>query len=186
MSRDRYRRVDLASPFQIDANRINARGALPNMTRLEKWHADGVIDISMADVAQAEAATGSTARARKASLRTFSVSTNRNSEEEQMLDRIEQTLFSGGAPTQSDRNDALIVFSAWKHRCTLITNDGASKSQPGGILGHRDELARLGIPIMSDAEAVAWVEARIRERDERAVLMHRDFGEPLPCWVGND
>ena len=31
---------DLGIMFQIDANRINARGDLENMNQLQKWHAD--------------------------------------------------------------------------------------------------------------------------------------------------
>jgi len=183
---DRDRRVDLARPFQIDANRINARGSLPNMTRLEKWHADGVVHISMADVAQMEAATGSNARARKAFSLIHSVSTNLTADEERMLRRIADILFPGGARNPNERDDALIVFHAWKYKSTLITNDGDSRSQPGGILGHRDELAHLGIVVISDADAVSWVDEQIRKRDERALLMSRDFGKPIPPWVGKD
>jgi hypothetical protein len=156
------------------------------MARLEKWHADSVVHLSMADVAQMEAATGSNARARKAFSLIHSVSTNRNADEEQMLRRIEGILFPGGARNANERNDARIVFQAWKDKSTLITNDGGSRSQPGGILGHRDELAHLGIAVISDAEAVAWVEGQIRERDERALLMARDFGKLISPWVGND
>ncbi len=62
----RDRRVDRASPFQIDANLVNARGGLPNINKLEQWHSDGVVNITMSDVAQSEAAIGNAARARKA------------------------------------------------------------------------------------------------------------------------
>ena len=186
MSRDRDRRVDLARPFQIDANCVNSRGTLPIMNRLEKLHTDGVVHISMADVSQEEAAAGSSTRARKAFSRIFFDTTNRTYEEERILERFAQTLFPNSPQNQNERNDALIVFCAWKHKCTLITNDGASRTQPGGILGHRAQLAALDVAVISDAEAVAWVKDEIRKRDEQALLMHRDFGKPLPCWVGKD
>jgi hypothetical protein len=36
--------------FQIDTNRITARGGLANMNRLERWRHDGVIGLLMAEV----------------------------------------------------------------------------------------------------------------------------------------
>jgi hypothetical protein len=155
------------------------------MTRLEKWHADGVVEITMADVAQQEAATGSAARARKTHRIIFTVSMY-SDDADPMLQRIERVLFPDGARDENQRNDARIVFHAWRNRCTLVTNDGGSRSQPGGILGHREELAQLGVTVVSDAEAVAWVEDEIRQRDERLRRMHRDFGRPLPSWMGED
>ena len=177
MTRDPHRRVDLARPFQIDANRINARGSLPNMSRLEKWRADGVIEITMADVAQREVSVGSAARARKADRLIFTMSLGED--DRGALHAIEAILFPEGARDQNQRNDALIVFHALKNHYRLITADG-------GILRHREELACLGATVMSDAEAVAWIEEEIRKRDERLRLMNRDFGHALPSWVGED
>lgn len=185
-SYDQKRRVDLARPFQIDANRINARGSQPNMTRLEKWHQDGVVHITMSEVAQVEAAHGDSARARKAFSHIFTMSRPSTPQESALFQEIERILFPGGARTQSEKNDVEIVFNAKKYGCTLITADGGSKRQPGGILGHREELARLGISVITDVEAVAWVEERIRERDELAREGAREFGLPLPDWVGKD
>src|SRR6266849_9976 len=48
--------------FQIDANRINSRGTLAAMNRLERWHRNGVIGLVMSDVAHAEAKAGGNAR----------------------------------------------------------------------------------------------------------------------------
>jgi hypothetical protein len=45
------------------------------------------------------------------------------------------------------------------------TGDGASKSQPGGILGNREKLESL-VHIMSAEEAVAFVKQKMQERDE--------------------
>ena len=116
----------------------------------------------------------------------FTDTARRTLEEKGVLGQIGLFLFPRGPQNQNERNDALIVFSAWKHRCTLITNDGDSRNQPGGILGHRGELADLGITVISDNEAVAWVKEKIRKRDHNAVLMHEDFAAPLPGWVGED
>jgi len=140
----------------------------------------------MADVAQEEAATGNSARARKAFSLIFTGSTNLTAPEHAMRARIAQVLFPAGPATQSEDNDVQIVFHAWKNRCTLITNDGGSRSQPGGILGHRSELAGPGSSVITDAEAVSWVEEQICNRDDRERRWSEMTGEPLPDWVGND
>ena len=68
----------------------------------------------------------------------------------------------------------------------LVTNDGDSKRQTGGILGHREALARLGVSVMTDAEAVTYVRRKIAERDERMRLRAERDGARLPTWVGKD
>lgn len=40
--------------FHLDSNRINARGRLPAVTQLERWHGDGVIDLELSEVAHDE------------------------------------------------------------------------------------------------------------------------------------
>ena len=99
---------------------------------------------------------------------------------------IERAVFPGGAASQSQRNDVDIVFNALKYGATLITNDGGSKRQPGGILGNRDRLADLGVRVMTPPEAVRLVRQRIAERDERARRSAERDGKRLPEWVGKD
>ena len=182
----RDRRVDRAIGFQIDANLVNARGALPNVNRLEQWHSDGVVFITMSDIALSEAAVGSSARARKAFFRIFTGSTTLNSREIAKHDEIERVLFPAGASTDNERNDVKIVFHSWKNCGALITNDGASRRQPGGILGRRDALAAINVTVMSDADAVAWVMKQIHQRDERERQWSDTTGNPLPEWVDRD
>ena len=184
--RTRDRRVDRASPFQIDTNLVNASGGLPNINRLEQWHSDGVVNISMSDVAQSEAAIGSPARARKAFSRIVTVSTNLTPQEKAKRDEIEGILFPSGASSTNEQNDVDIVFHAWKNRFTLITNDGASHRQPGGILGRRAALAAIGVKVTSDVDAVSWVEEQVCQRDERERQWSQTTGEQLPGWVGED
>lgn len=183
---ERDRRVDRARPFQIDANLANARGQLPNVNKLERWHSDGVVNITISDVAQAEAAIGNSTRARKVFSSVFTVSTNLNAEEIAKRSQIEGVLFPAGASNLNERNDVEIVFHAWKYICTLITNDGASRRQPGGILGRKQQLATIGVSVISDSDAVAWVEEQIRQRDQRERQWSRTTTEPLPEWVGKD
>lgn len=99
---------------------------------------------------------------------------------------IERILFPSGALTTNQRNDVDIVFNAAKYRRILITADGGSKRQPGGILGNRKALAALGVQILTAEEAVPLVQQRIEERDEIARLQAQTEGVPLPNWVGRD
>lgn len=173
--------------IQLDANRINSRGRLENMNQLERWADAGVILLSMSEVAQLEAAAGGDAtREAKAYSYIASGTFLGTPDERAKLLEIEQILFGGAVPTVSDRNDALIVFNAWKYGRLLVTADGRSRSQPGGILGNRDALRSAGIDVATDGDAVATIRHRIEQRDRLATFYHQEHGHPLPDWVGHD
>lgn len=173
--------------FQIDANRINSIGRLEHMNMLEKWHKDKVISIKMAQPAQDEAAHGSRDRARKAYGYIFTMTESDTSEEAKILKGIEAILFPQGATTENEKNDIEIVFNARKYVCILVTNDGGSRRQPGGILGNRNKLLlELGIQVLTDEEAVVLIRQLIRERDSREREKSYITGQPLPEWVGRD
>lgn len=173
--------------FQIDTNRINSRGELQNMNRLERWHQDGVIHLDMSEVAHDEArAGGSARRTNKALGYIFTMTQASTLNEQEQIRTIERILFPHGAQTENERNDVEIVFNAQKYSRILVTNDGASKSQPGGILGKRSELARIGVTVMRDSDAVAYVENAIRRRDALARQIAEHSGVGLPKWVGLD
>jgi hypothetical protein len=183
MDPDRY--VYLA--FQIDTNRINARRRLPQMNRLEKWKADGVILMEMSEPAQAEAAAGgSPARTRKAYSHIYSMTRVSTPEEQTTLRKIEDIIFPEVREAPNERNDVEIVFNTIKYGRILLTGDGGSRRQPGGILGNRDQLQRLGVQVMTDAEAVALVEQRILERDQCLRESSQRRGASLSEWVGRD
>jgi hypothetical protein len=179
---DRYVHVE----FQVDANRVNARGKLEAMNQLERWYRDGVIAIQMSEVAQAEAARGDRARASKAHSYIFSQTLATTDREQQMLERIASILFPGGIRSVQDTNDVEVVFNAFKYECILVTADGDSKSQPRGILGSRGELKALGVRVLTAEEAVAYVRARIAARDERIRRDVARSGRSIPSWVGSD
>ena len=171
--------------FQVDANRINASGQLQYINTIEKWHKDKVIRIMMAQKAQDEAAHGNRNRARKAY--SYIVSLTRSSKENiQLFNEIEKIMFPKGATTQNEKNDVEIVFNARKYGCILVTNDGDSRRQPGGILGNRDKLLQLGIKVLTDKEAVAFIKQCIIERDNLEREKCNIKGQTLPDWVGND
>jgi hypothetical protein len=167
--------------FLIDTNRINARGALPNMNQLDQWRRNGVIGLLMPEIAHGEAKAGHNAdRSRKATRTVFTISHPHNDVASNMHTLISKILSPEGCHSQNEENDVQIVFDTWRHRpYPLITADG-------GILRKRKELAQLQISIMTDAEAVALVRERIRERDDEARDFAANSKEPLPCWVGKD
>jgi len=176
----------LTECFFIDANRINARGQLTHMNQLEAWRNKGLIQIEMPEPAQQEAARGSAHRANKTFSYVYAMAMAGTAQEQELIGKIEQILFPSGALAENEKNDVDIVFIAHKYDCILVTADGGSRTQPGGILGHRAELGQLGAQILTDQEAVELVRKRIAQRDERVRLECRLSGLPLPSWVGND
>ena len=174
--------------LQIDTNRINARGALPSMNQLEKWRSDGVIEILTSHVAFTEMRRGgSAARSRKTEGMIFSLTQATTSGETEQLGRIQRILFPDGAQTENEKNDVEIVFNAMKYMAILVTNDGGSNRQPGGMLGNRSALKRaLGVRIMSDTETAEYIREKIDERDEMARMIARQTRAPLPDWIGRD
>lgn len=173
--------------FQLDTNRINSKQLLANVNRLERWAEDEVIELMLSEIASEEARGGNDhRRSRKALGYIYSMTAITTEHERWTLQQIEQILFPSGALDQNQRNDTEIVFNAGKYHRILVTNDGASRTQPGGILGNKARLAQLGIRVMTDAEAVAHVEDAIRNRDTMAKLVSQTTGEPIPSWVGRD
>ena len=151
------------------------------MNQMDKWKKDGVIVLIMPDVAHAEAKAGHNAeRSRKASRNVYTLSYPHEHAAREMQAQIAAILFPGGCRSQNERNDVLIVYDTWRERpYPLITADG-------DILQKREELKGLGITVMTDAEAVALVKKRIRERDDEARADAAYSGEPLPEWDGKD
>jgi hypothetical protein len=173
--------------FHIDTNRINARQSLPNMTKLERWHSDGVIILDISEEAYDEARSGNNeVRNEKADERIFIKAADVFGVEKEFRDNIAKLLFNSTSLSRNQKNDIQILFCAKMAGAILITNDGGSKRQPGGILGHAKELASLGIEVMTDEVAVQSVRHRITFRDKAARSVARDTGLLLPLWVGLD
>jgi hypothetical protein len=174
--------------FHIDTNRLNSRGKLPNITELEGWHDRGLITVILSEPVLRESTAGNDAlRSEKAASYVYSSTLADTDDERHRLKLIESVLFPDGAKTQNQLNDVEIVFNAFKYGRILVTNDGGSKRQPGGMLGNAALLWELlRVRIVTDAEAVAMTREKIRERDQRARYSSRITGEPLPEWVGKD
>jgi hypothetical protein len=173
--------------FIVDTNCINARQRMENMNKLEGWASNEVISLETTEIAQNEMVVGNnSARINKAYNFIYTMSEIELQEERELLDKIEKILFSSGADTQNKKNDVEIVFNAAKYLTPLITNDGDSISQPGGILGNRANLALLGIKVMNPAEAVELLTKEISNRDDFARTWASHYNKPVPSWVGQD
>jgi len=173
--------------LHIDTNLINSRQNLPAVNQLEKYRADGVILINMAGTAREEAlAGGDVRRTQKVNQHIFTM-TPPETDASARFRAIESVLFPRGAQGQNQRNDVRIVADTIHYAAILVTNDGGSRSQPGGILGNRGALAqRFGIRILSANEAVDFVRSKIRERDDFNRQIVREFGGTLPDWTDTD
>ena len=176
------RRIELIG-FVMDTNRINARGKLPQMTQIEKWHQDGVISLVISDIAFTEVGKGKGGGQRrdKASGLIMTGTTRLRAEDEyKLLQEIGNILFPAGAKDLNEENDVRIVFNAHRYGDVLITDDR-------DILSKREALLALGVfGIKTDADAVVYIRELINSRDEQARLVASLSGADLPSWVGLD
>ena len=173
--------------FTLDANRINARQLDSEMNQLEKWYDDGVIDLIISEPASVEALKrGSPKRFAKARRYFHSQTLISTTEERRDLKKIANVLLGREPKDSNERNDVEILFNTKKYAGYLITEDGASRSQPLGILGARVQLKTLGIEVYRTREAVELVRKRIRNRDIRAREYSSEYNAPIPDWVGKD
>lgn len=171
--------------LQIDTNLINARQKLSAVNKLELWAKNDVILINMSSIAYEEAqADGNPLRVKKANQQIFTVS-DAASEDDPDFQKVAAALFPDGVKDDNQRNDIKIVCDAIHYQAILVTSDGASRTQPGGILGNRHKLSPF-VQILSPDEALAFVEGKIKERDEHNERIVREFGGTLPEWTGQD
>ena len=172
--------------FHIDTNMINAYGKLPAMSQLEKWAKGEVILINMSNVSFNEAQQGNNAkRTKKALSQIFTLVDESVDGSNPDYQKVAKAIFSDGVKDDNQRNDVKIVCDAIKWNAILVTNDGDSKKQPGGILGNADKLKDY-VKIMGDDEAVEFVNKKIEERDNRNREIAKITGKELPEWTGKD
>lgn len=178
---------DVGLRIVIDTNAINARQSDPALNKLEQWRNDGVIDSVLPESSYSEAVAGCSERRRKkAQSQIVSESLADTANEKEMFEKIQKIVFPGGADTPSKQHDIEIIFNAYKYGGILVTNDGDSRRQPGGVLGNAQKLREIGITVMRPAEAVEKVQAKITVRDERIRYEAAKSGEKIPDWVGKD
>jgi hypothetical protein len=169
----------------IDANAINARQANAALNQIEAWRASGAVLHLISDPAYDEARKGSAAHEAKAGRQLIGIS-HHDAAEADLWKAIEKAIFPKGASTPSQRNDVEIVFQAHAWGYVLVTNDGNSRRQPGGILGAAKALGELGVAVMRPEEFVALTRLRIAKRDERVRQNCIVTQTPLPDWLGQD
>ena len=179
------RRMLYIPVLHIDTNLINAQQRLLAVNQLERWYADEVILINISATSHSEAqADGNELRVRKANQQIYTATPAANAADP-LYTKVEAALFPDGAKDENQRNDVRIVCETAKYAAILVTADGASKTQPGGILGNRHKLEGF-VRILSPDEAVAFVRDKIRERDEFNTQFVKEFGGQLPTWTGKD
>lgn len=186
------RRRTLYTPvFHLDANLINARQKLDPVNQLEKWRDDDVIHLVMAGAAHGEVRAGTggnaKARSRKAFSHMFTVNGDGEAKEDDSCTKVKEILWGDGMVDDNQANDVEVVCEAIKWHAILVTNDGGSKSQPGGILGNREVLLRqFGVQILRPEEAVEYIRSKITERDKFNAQVAGSSGKPAPEWTGRD
>jgi hypothetical protein len=172
--------------FQIDTNMINARQVNDNMNKLEKWHNEGVIEIIISEIASSEAKQDTDhKRTKKANSYIYSMTFAETPEEKHKIYEIANIVFPNGITSQNQKNDVEIIFNAYKYGRVLVTNDGASKRQPGGILGNAIKLAKLGVKVMTDREAVQLVEDKIQRLKDYCQIKQANSNKP-DCTANNN
>lgn len=172
--------------FHIDSNRINARGKLDAMNRLEKWKDAGVILINMSGVSFKEAQAGNNpARTKKVFRQIFTTTDASIDRSSPTYKRIETAIFPGGVRDRNEENDVKIVYEAAHYRAILVTGDGSSRRQPRGIVGGRENIRDL-VQIMTDIEALEFIKIQVGRRDHYARMEAAETASPLPDWVGRD
>lgn len=186
MTIEMMRRMLYTPVFHIDTNLINARGKLSAMNQIEKWAEEELILVNMSGASFKEAqAGGNGARTKKALSHIFTLTDETINPNDPLYRKIEAALFPEGAKTNNERNDVKIIYEAAYYAAILVTRDGGSRTQPGGILGNRDKLKDI-VKILSDFEAVAFIREKISERDEFNQRVSLEFGVDLPEWTGKD
>lgn len=146
--------------FFLDANCVNAKQLNEHLNELEQLRQDGLITLIYSDAAFNEAEFRNTLRAEKAAGFSYTSIEPEFGENPEVKAAIEAVLFPDGPKFQNHRNDVLAVYHAERLQWPLITMDGASRTQPGGILGRAAELRTLGVEVITPAEAVARVRAQ--------------------------
>lgn len=153
--------------FFLDTNCVNARQRNVSLNALERARAQGRVTLIYSDAAYGEAAFNNAARSDKVAKYSCIAIDPLWGRNDELRAAIELILFPNGARSQNERNDVLAVYQAERLRWPLVTTDGASKRQPGGILGRAAELARLGIEVLSPEVAYARVRSAVDDAAAR-------------------
>jgi hypothetical protein len=148
----------------LDANACNALQRIADLNELEQLAEAGCIDLAYTETTWHEALIGSLRREEKVIDFYFvGLSDDKENRDLRRLWReaISQLLFPRGAKTDGQWRDVDALLTVKMSDGCFVTRDGGSKTQPGGILGHKHELAKLGIRVMDFGQALAYAKNRI-------------------------
>lgn len=143
--------------FFIDTNRINSRKKCSHMNSLEELSESCKCEILMPRIAWSEAVKGSDEKRKRKTWSYFYIGLEYTKSQNFWYKKIESIIFPTGANTQNQINDVWILVISREMNYPLITNDGDSNSQKGGILGNKLALNKIGINVIRDYEAVEMV-----------------------------
>lgn len=162
--------------FLLDANACNALQQIDELNELEGLARKGVIELLYTETTWDEAQGGFTetlsdvARARwqgrRDKVEQFFFHGLPGDPENQQLqqpwrDAIAKAVFPAGVQNDNMRRDVEALLTVKMAGGFFVTRDGGSKTQPGGILGHKSQLAELGIEVLNFTEALALAKQSI-------------------------
>lgn len=140
--------------FFLDANCVNARQFIGALNELERLRDAGAITLIYSRATHGEAGCGNKLRTAKAAKYSFMTVDPEWGDNPEVRLAIQNILHPNGVCTPNQRNDVEAVYYAERLRWPLVTTDGASKSQPQGILGCAAELLELGIEVIRPQDAL--------------------------------
>jgi hypothetical protein len=140
--------------FLLDANACNSRQRIDELTELERLGREGVIELQYTESTWDEARRGSEQRDEKVANFIFTGLPADSAHEGPWCEAITRVLFPDGSLNENRKRDVEALLTAKMSGGVFVTRDGASKSQPRGILGSKAELATLGIEVVSFTEAL--------------------------------
>ena len=147
--------------FFLDANCVNARQQNDALNVLERWRDQEIVTLIYAEITKIEASYGDEVRKDKADEFTC-VQVNETGDNPEVREAISKIVFPKGPRNQNQMNDVDAVYHAERLRWPLVTMDGNSRSQPGGILGHCAELNAMGIEVLAPQQAVSRVRFELK------------------------
>lgn len=145
--------------FLLDANACNALQKIDELNQLENLANVGIINIMYTETTWCEAAFGSQIRHYKVSQfdwNGLSEDYENNRLQQPWREQIGRLIFPYGTRTDGQRRDIEALLTVKMSGGYFITRDGGSKSQPGGILGHKSQLATLGIEVLDFTDALTY------------------------------
>lgn len=150
--------------FLLDANACNAKQQVAELNELERIGRSGLIDLLYTQTTWDEARHNSELRQAKVHKSLFVGLTDAQELEAPWREAIARVVFPDGVVTDGQQRDVEALLTAKLAGGYFVTRDGASKTQPGGILGHRAELMALDIEVLTFQEAVQCAASVARTR----------------------